>query len=1076
MVPMLAAALRLAALSCLLASIVAQDPPQPQPQSDESAPPPPPAQETDAPRDAGQGGPSQRGVSLPRAKFDTDQDMVRDLAWRNLGPANPMGRITDLAVPAQDARTWFAGTAGGGVFRTTNGGTTWTNVSGSFGTASIGDIAIAPSDSKIVFVGTGEQNARNSVQWGDGVYKSTDGGNTWAHTGLRETFQIGHVEVHPQNPDIVFVAALGKLWGENEERGVYRSKDGGASWEKTLFVDARTGAIDVRIDPKNPDTVYACTYERSRDRFDGNDPAVRFGAGSGIWKSTDGGTTWARMQGGAATGLPSCTWGRSGIDVAPDGAVLLIVETERSGWAKGDRKDRAADDEIPEDERNQQEQRQRQNRQPRQTAILGVGSEGGDGKDDAPGAVIAQLTDDGPASKAGFAVGDRVTKVDDEDVKTYADLIAIVRDSRGGQKATFVYVRDGKETTVEITYGTRSIDTPLGGGNGPYSGRLFGQAANKQKYQGENGYETGGVFSSGDGGATWTRRNSLTERPFYYSVIRVDPSDSSFLYAVGTNLWRSTDGGAKFESIDKDVHVDFHAIWVDPKDGAHLLAGCDGGVNESFDRGASWQVHQGFCAAQYYDVTADNSVPYRVIGGLQDNGTWVGPSRTRWREGIGMHDWVTIYGGDGFGAASDPVEPWIVFATSQNGALGMVDMRNGEQQRIARQTPRGGQAKFNWDSPFSLSPHNRLVLWSAGNHVYRSDRYAHLDNRGANAQWSPVRNGGGITAQVVSEKLGLTDDGTATALCESPRVRDLLYVGTDDGALWRGEIGGEWMQLQDNLPGMNGARYVSDVAASFHRDSRVYVTLDGHRSDDMRTYVFVSDDKGATWTSLSNGLPSFEPCYAIAEDPRNENLLFLGTEYGCYVSLDRGDHWFPLGKELPVVAVRDLFVHDRDADLVAATHGRGVFTIDIAPLRAFDSAASKRAIHLFPPEDAILWRMRSRGLTGDRGYFAKNPPYGAPIHVHCASMPEQKPVVTIHDVTGKEVAKVEGELRKGLQTLHWDARIGGKLAKPGAYSARMTEGKATQIHAFRLLRDPESIANDDDAARPSAATKQEELR
>jgi hypothetical protein len=243
----------------------------------------------------------------------------------------------------------------------------------------------------VVWIGTGEENARNSVQWGDGVYKSTDGGNTWAHTGLRETFQIGHVEVHPQNPDVVFVAALGKLWGENEERGVYRSKDGGASWEKTLFVDARTGAIDVRIDPKNPDTVYACTYERSRDRFDGNDPAVRFGAGSGIWKSTDGGTTWARMQGGAATGLPSCTWGRSGIDVAPDGAVLLIVETERSGWAKGDRKDRAADDEIPEDERNQQEQPQRQNRQPRQTAILGVGSEGGDGKDDAPGAVALAL-------------------------------------------------------------------------------------------------------------------------------------------------------------------------------------------------------------------------------------------------------------------------------------------------------------------------------------------------------------------------------------------------------------------------------------------------------------------------------------------------------------------------------------------------------------------------------------------------------------------------------------------------------------------------------------------------------------
>ena len=1067
------AALRLVLPFCAASFAFAQDPPQPPPQNDESAPQQPATPQEQEGAQEGRGK-RNRGLSGLRRTVDANADMVRDLAWRNLGPANPTGRITDLAVPHQDTSTWFVGTAGGGVFRTQNAGTTWTNVSGSFGTVSIGDVAVAPSDNKIVWVGTGEENARNSVQWGDGVYKSTDGGDTWTHMGLRETFQIGHVEVHPTNPDIVFVAALGRLWGENEERGVYRTKDGGATWEKTLFTDARTGAMDVRVDPKNPDTVYACTYERSRDRFDGNDPAVRFGAGSGLWKSNDGGSTWARMQGGAATGLPSCMWGRSGIDVAPDGAVLLIVETERSGWAKGDRKDRAQDDEIPEEEKQQQQQRQ--NRQPRQSAILGVGGEGESGGEATPGAILGQITDDGPAAKAGLRAGDRITKVDDEDVKTYTDLIEIVRDSRGGQKATFTYVRGEATETIEITYGTRSADTPLGGGNGPYSGRLFGQSANKQKYQGENGYETGGVFSSGDGGTTWTRRNSLTERPFYYSVIRVDPSDSSFLYAVGTTLWQSKDGGAKFEGINKDIHVDFHAMWIDPKNGAHLLAGCDGGVNESFDRGASWQVHQGFTAAQYYDITADNSVPYNVIGGLQDNGTWVGPSRTRWREGISFADWVTIYGGDGFGAQADPVEPWIVYATSQNGALGMVDMRNGDQQRIARQTPKQGAAKFNWDSPFTLSPHNRLVLWSAGNFVYRSERYAHLDNRAANEQWAPIKNGNGMAAAVMSPSLGLTAEGTATALCESPRVRELLYVGTDDGALWRSEIGGEWTPLQQNLPAVPGPRYVSDLAASFHKDGRLYLTLDGHRNDDMRTYVFVSEDKGATWTSLGNGLPSFEPCYAIAEDPRNEDLLFLGTEFSCYVSLDRGERWFPLGKELPTCAVRDLFVHDRDADLIAATHGRGVFVVDIAPLRALDATASKAAIHLFEPEDAILWRMRSRGLSGNRGYFAKNPPYGAPLHLHCSEAPAEKPVVTIHDVTGKQVAKIEAEARAGLQSLHWDARADGKLAKPGSYSARITVGKDTQIRAFRLLPDPDSQSTEDDATRPAPGRTQEELR
>lgn len=1041
----------------LAATVRAQEtPPQP-PQNDESAP---------APRPQPEQGPESEGPRAPsrsriRTKFETDTEMVRDLGWRNLGPSNPMGRITDLAIPSQKTSTWFVGTAGGGVFRTENAGTTFTNVSQSFSSASIGDIAVAPSDPKIVWVGTGEENARNSVQWGDGVYKSTDGGATFAPMGLRETFQIGHVEIHPTDSNVVYVAALGRLWGENEERGVYRTRDGGTTWEKTLYVDARTGAMDVRIDPKNPDVVYACTYERSRDRFDGNDPAVRFGKGSGLWKSTDGGSTWTRLQGGAATGLPTCMYGRSGLDVGPDGALYVILETERSGWAKGDRKDRTQEDEIPEDERQQQQQRQ--NRQPRQSAVLGVGQEGTNGTEEAPGAVIAQLTDDGPAAAAGLRVGDRITMVDEETVKTYADLIEIVRDSRGGQKVAITYVRGETTAVVDVTFGTRSMDNVLGGGNGPYSGRLFGQAANKQKYQGDLGYETGGVFRSDDGGQSFVRLNSLTERPFYYSVIRVDPSDQKNLYCVGTSLWGSVDGGEKFEAIQKDIHVDFHAMWIDPRDGNHLIAGCDGGVNESFDRGASWQVHQNFCAAQYYDVIADNSVPYNVIGGLQDNGTWVGPSRTRYREGITFEDWVTIYGGDGFGAQSDPVEPWIVYATSQNGALGLVDLRNGEQARIARQAPKQGEARFNWDAPFCLSPHNRLVLWSAGNYLYRSDRYAHLDNRRTRSDLAPVRNGNGMTASIVSPVLGLSADGTATALAESPLVRELVYVGTDDGALWRSTSPSDWTQIQANLPGLPSSRYVSDIVPSHHKDGRVYVTLDGHRNDDMRTYVFVSEDRGATFTSLADGLPSFEPCYAIAEDPRNEHLLFLGTEYGAYVSLDRGDHWHPMGKNLPTTAVRDLFVHDRDSDLIAATHGRGVFTVDIAPLRAFDSNAAASEGHLFPPEDAILWRMTSRGLSGNRGFRAPNPGYGAALYVYFPSAPEQKPKVTIHDVTGKEIAAVEGEARRGLQALRWDARVDNRLAASGTYSARMTVGKATQIHPFRLLDDPVKTATDGDA-------------
>lgn len=1047
--------------------LTAQEPTTPPPQNDESAPPPPPPAEREA--DSG----SQQGRARPRARtpFTPRTDMVRDLAWRGIGPANPMGRMTDLAVPAQDPFTWYVGTAGGGLFATRNAGTTWECVSSTFTSASIGDVAVAPSNPEIVYVGTGEENARNSVQWGDGVYKSTDAGKTWTHIGLRETFQIGHVEVHPTDPDVVFTAALGRLWGENEERGVFRSTDGGASWSHVLKVDARTGAMDVRFDPKDPTRLYALTYERARDRFDGNDPSVRFGKGSGLWTSTDGGSTWTRNATGGTTGLPTCTWGRSGLDVHPSGALFLVLETERSGWAKGDRKDRQQGDEVPKEE--QEAQQRQQSRQPRQSAVLGIGGEGQDGGEATPGAVLTQVTEDGPAAKAGLKVGDRITAVDGEPVKTYADLIEIVRDSRGGQTAKFSYARGETTTEIDITYGTRSLDNPLGGGNGPYSGRLFGQAANKQKYQGDVGYETGGVFRSDDGGATWKRLNSLTERPFYYSVIRADPSDATFLYCVGTNLWGSKDGGETFASIDKAIHVDFHAIWVDPKDGTHLLAACDGGVNESFDRGASWQVHQGFSAAQFYDVVADNSVPYKVIGGLQDNGTWVGPSRTRHREGIVFEDWVTIYGGDGFGAQTDPVEPWLVFATSQNGALGMVDLRNGEQTRIARQSPKEGTARFNWDSPFALSPHNRLVLWSAGNFVYRADCYAHLDNRRSSPQKGPIKNGNGLSAAVVSPVLGLSTEGTATALAESPRVRELLYVGTDDGALWRGTPGGEWTQLQQNLPGVVAPRYVSDLVPSHHADSRVYATLDGHRSDDFRTYVFVSEDKGVSWRSLAIGLPAFEPCYAIAEDPRNEDLLFLGTEYACYVSLDRGETWLALSNQLPVCAVRDLFVHDRDGDLIAATHGRGVFVLDVAPLRELDGGVAKETAHLFQPEDAILWRMTSRGLSGNRGFRAENPRYGTPFYVWFEEAPESAPVVTVHDVTGKEIAKVTGEARAGVQTLHWDARVGNRLARPGTYSARLNVGETKQSRAFRLLPDPETSASNetDETASPMETSR-----
>ncbi|MGC3970502.1 MAG: PDZ domain-containing protein [Pirellulales bacterium] len=1051
--------------------------------------------------------PSTAARPAPDTPFS--RALAEHLPWRNLGPANPMGRMTDIAIHPRQKNTWYVGSAGGGVWKTSNAGTTWTNVFDRVGNVSIGDIAIAPSDPEIVWVGTGEENARNSVQWGDGVYKSTDGGATWTHAGLRESFQIGHIAIHPKNPDIVFVAALGRLWGENPERGIYRTKDGGKSWERVLFFDDHTGGIDVLMHPGDPNTVFACLYERKRDGFDGNDPAVRFGAKAGLYKSTDGGDNWRELT----AGLPTCRWGRSGIDILasrPD-TMFAIVESERSGWAKGDRKDflpgeeprpapgqgpgggrPGGNAETPPSEAppTQQEEGQQRpaggqaapgqptppaGRAPR-NADLGIGQDGDSGAADAPGAVLRNVTDGGAAALAGLRVGDRITKVGDEAVKTYGDLLEIVRDAAAGTKATLTYVRGAETRSAEVTYGTRAnpFNQLAGRPNGPYSGRLFGQDADVQDKQGELGFETGGVFRSDDRGENWRRVNSLTERPFYYSVIRADPRNDQNLYCVGTTLWGTKDGGASFKGINNGIHVDFHACWVDPDDSDHLLALCDGGVNETLDRGASWQVHRGFCAAQYYDAVADNSVPYNVVGGLQDNGTWVIPSRTRYREGIGAADCVTIYGGDGFGAQTDPLEPWIVYATSQNGAMGIVDMRSGQQARLQRdRTPDNSPAQWNWDAPFILSPHNRLTVYHAGTHVFRGERYAHLDNRQARPGQGPLRGADTLRMKCVSGKLGRTEQGTAVAIAESPRVQGLLYVGTDDGALWRTEDGcASWHRIDQNIP-VFGPRYVSDLVPSHFADNRVYMTLDGHRSDDFATYVLVSEDRGNSWRDLGLDLPTRETCYAVMEDPRNEDLLLLGTEYGAHVSFDRGDRWFPLGKNLPIVAVRDLFIQDRDSDLIAATHGRGVWVLDIEALRQVTAAIARKPAHLFAVEPAILWRMTSRGYQGNKEYAAPNPPYGVTFHVWLAAPPKDAPVLTVHDVAGAEIARVTGQAIAGLQPIQWDARSGrNQLARPGTYAVRWANAPSPQDvepRVFNLLPDPAVAAAEADT---TAAAKE----
>ncbi len=698
------------------------------------------------------------GVSAPGGQSEPalNPDWVSTFHWRLIGPANMSGRIVDLAVYEPDPRIFYVATASGGLLKTVNNGTTFQHQFDRQSTVSIGDVAVSATSPDIVWVGTGEHNPRNSVSWGDGVYKSTDGGGTWQHMGLKDSFQIGKVLIHPGNPDIVLVAALGRLWGPNEERGLYRTTDAGKTWTRTLYIDDKTGIIDMAFDPADPNVLLAAAWERQRDEFDGNDPAKRWGPGSGLYRSEDNGQTWTEVT----EGLPSVDMGRLSIEFsrANPGTVYLLVDTVRIG-----------------------------------EGLPNAGYMGVSGNDADAGARLTQIVEDGPAGKAGLKENDIVIGMGDERVVRYDDLLAGTRVREAGTVVPLVVVREGKVFEVDVTLGENPNPNRR-----PFERDIGGQRENVQDQQGPDGHETGGLFRSDDHGKTWRRINSINPRPMYFSKVYVDPSDDNFMWVLGIPLCRSEDNGLTWtrDGTPDIVHVDHHTMWIDPRDGNHLILGNDGGLYVSYDRGKTFDHLNDFAIGQFYHVAVDNRPLYNVYGGLQDNGSWGGPNRTRTLEGSYNTDWFRIGGGDGFVCAVDPEDPDQIYYESQEGVMGSVNLRTGQRGGIRPRAPRGVEYRFNWKTPFQLSSHNSRIFYAAGNHVFRS-----------------LHKGEDI--EQISPEITRTRRGSATAFSESPIDPDLLMVGSDDGSLWVSrDMGVTWENIVFPFDAGAYPEEVEDTSAS----------------------------------------------------------------------------------------------------------------------------------------------------------------------------------------------------------------------------------------------------------------------
>ncbi len=928
--------------------------------------------------------------------------------WRWLCPTVMSGRIVDIAVDPRDDAVIFAAAASGGLWKTVNRGTTWECVFDQYGTTSIGDVAVSPSKPDTIWIGTGEANNQRSSYWGDGVYKSDDGGKTWKNMGLPDSHHIGRIVVHPTNPNVVYVAALGHLYSSNEERGLFRTRNGGKSWEKVLYISPEVGVVDVVIDPRQPNNLLAASYERLRRawNFDGNGP------GSAIYRSQDGGDSWQRVE----AGLPTGDIGRIGLDIfRKDPKIVYATVSNQNRVA-----DTTALGGLTQQEDGSVE------------LSIGLSVRFSEGV-----ATVTKVAENSALARARLKADSELISFAGVDVQSSQDIVDALGRLRPGDQFRLV-IREGE--------GNREVTVTL-------PGSVLREVG-------------GEVYRSEDGGRTWVQVN---EKPvggspaYYYGQIRVDPTDDQRLYMCGVPFYKSEDGGKTWSGdAARSVHVDHHAVWINPENPNQILLGNDGGLHITHDRCKTWDQFFNLPAAQFYTVSVDMQQPYHVYGGLQDNGTFGGPNRSRNPSGIQVWDWYRVGGGDGFYVCVDPTDPEVVIAESQFGYIYRLQRSTGERKGIRppQSDPDGLADRYNWNSPIVQSVHDSRVIYFGGNKLFRS--------RNHGDHWEVISPD--LTRQDPSRIAGNVPHCTITTISESPLKPGNLLVGTDDGLLqWTKDGGNNWERVSDSLPFKPLDWWCSRVVQSRHGEGKAYATFTGYREDDFRPFIFKTTNHGESWIEIKGNLPD-EPINVVAEDPANENVLYVGTELGVYATIDGGKTWETLGKGLPRVAVHDLVIHPRDRDLVVGTHAKGFYILDdVTPLHEISEATQEEEAYLFRVQDAIKWQMvRGETTSGDRKFQSENPPNGVHITYSLGQALEAEQVeLKIYDSANKEMMKLEAPSEQGVHRLvcSFDGgrrtgrggpgrRNGGSALKPGRYYAVLKVNGEEYEQGFEVKPDP----------------------